>query len=207
MTQVNLLPSELRAREATRRLTSVVVIVGALVLGLVGLFYFFQVMNLSRARDDLAAQEGVNRQLQAQVNDLQRFQELQNQLEAKQALVDSVSAGEVSWSTVLVDISQVIPSDAYLTSLTGSIAGATATPTPTPTTGGTTLIGNISFTGVVRETDPLATWLTRLEQVDGWENAWMTSATEQAPFSRIYTFNSGVDLSVEATTGQGKGLT
>jgi Tfp pilus assembly protein PilN len=205
MTQVNLLPSELRAREATRRLTSVVVIVGVLVLGLVGLFYFFQVMNLSRARDDLAAQEGVNRQLQAQVNDLQRFQELQNQLEAKQALVESVSVSEVSWSTVLVDISQVIPSDAYLTSLTGSIAGATAT--PTPTTGGTTLIGNISFTGVVRETDPLATWLTRLEQVDGWENAWMTSATEQAPFSRIYTFNSGVDLSVEATTGQGKGLT
>jgi Tfp pilus assembly protein PilN len=205
MTQVNLLPSELRAREATRRLTSVVVIVGALVLGLVGLFYFFQVMNLSRARDDLAAQEGVNRQLQAQVNDLQRFQELQNQLEAKQALVDSVSAGEVSWSTVLVDISQVIPSDAYLTSLTGSIAGATAT--PTPTTGGATLIGNISFTGVVRETDPLATWLTRLEQVDGWENAWMTSATEQAPFSRIYTFNSGVDLSVDATTRQGKGPT
>jgi Tfp pilus assembly protein PilN len=207
MTQVNLLPSELRAREATRRLTSVVVIVGVLVLGLVGLFYFFQVMNLSRARDDLAAQEGVNRQLQAQVNDLQRFQELQNQLEAKQALVESVSVSEVSWSSVLVDISQVIPSDAYLTSLTGSIAGATATPTPTPTTGGTTLIGNISFTGVVRETDPLATWLTRLEQVAGWENAWMTSATEQAPFSRIYTFNSGVDLSVEATTGQGKGLT
>jgi Tfp pilus assembly protein PilN len=177
------------------------------VLGLVGLFYFFQVMNLSRARDDLAAQEGVNRQLQAQVNDLQRFQELQNQLEAKQALVDSVSVSEVSWSTVLVDISQVIPSDAYLTSLTGSIAGATATPTPTPTAGGAALIGNISFTGVVRETDPLATWLTRLEQVDGWENAWMTSATEQAPFSRIYTFNSGVDLSVDATTGQGKGLT
>jgi Tfp pilus assembly protein PilN len=205
MTQVNLLPSELRAREATRRLTSVVVIVGVLVLGLVGLFYFFQVMNLSRARDDLAAQEGVNRQLQAQVNDLQRFQELQNQLEAKQALVDSVSVGEVSWSTVLVDISQVIPSDAYLTGLTGSIAGAPAT--PTPTTGGATLIGNMSFTGVVRGTDPLATWLTRLEQVDGWENAWMTSATEQAPFSRIYTFNSGVDLSVNATTRQGKGLT
>jgi Tfp pilus assembly protein PilN len=204
MTQVNLLPSELRAREATRRLTSVVVIVGVLVLGLVGLFYFFQVMNLSRARDDLAAQEGVNRQLQAQVDDLQRFQELQNQLEAKQGLVDSVFIGEVSWSTVLVDVSQVIPSDAYLTSLTGSISTAA---TPTPTTGGAILIGNMSFTGVVRETDPLATWLTRLEQVDGWENAWMTSATEQAPFSRVYTFNSGLDLSLDAATRRGRGLT
>jgi Tfp pilus assembly protein PilN len=203
MTQVNLLPSELRAREATRRLTSVVVIVGVIVLGLVGLFYFFQVMNLSRAQDDLAAQEGVNQQLQAQVNDLQRFQELQSQLEAKQALVKSVFVGEVSWSNVLVDISHVIPSDAYLTSLTGLIAA----PTATPTTGGSTLIGNISFTGVVKETVPLATWLTRLEQVEGWENAWMTSATENAPFSRIYTFNSGLDLSVDAATRRGKGLT
>ena len=202
MTQVNLLPSELRAREATRRHTSVVVIVGVIVLGLVGLFYFFQVMNLSRAQDDLAAQEGVNQQLQAQVNDLQRFQELQNQLEVKQALVKSVFVGEVSWSNVLVDISHVIPSDAYLTSLTGLIAAPA-----TPTTGGATLIGNISFTGVVKETIPLATWLTRLEQVDGWENAWMTSATENAPFSRIYTFNSGLDLSVDAATRRGKGLT
>ena len=202
MTQVNLLPSELRAREARRRLTSVVVIVGVLVLGLVGLFYFFQVMNLSRARDDLAAQEGVNRQLQAQVNDLQRFQDLQNQLQAKQALVNSVFVGEVSWSNVLVDISRVIPSEAYLTNLTGSTTAETAT----PTTGGATLIGNISFTGVVRETDPLATWLTRLEQVDGWENAWMTSATEQQPFSRVYTFNSGLDLSLDAATRRGRGL-
>lgn len=202
MTQVNLLPSELRAREATRRLTSVVVIVGVIVLGLVGLFYFFQVINLSRAQDDLAAQEGVNQQLQAQVNDLQRFQELQNQLEVKQALVKSVFVGEVSWSNVLVDISHVIPSDAYLTSLTGLIAAPA-----TPTTGGATLIGNISFTGVVKETVPLATWLTRLEQVDGWENAWMTSATENAPFSRIYTFNSGLDISVDAATRRGKGLT
>jgi Tfp pilus assembly protein PilN len=203
MTQVNLLPSELRAREATRRLTSVVVIVGVLVVGLVGLFYFFPVMNLSRARDDLAAQEGVNRQLQAQVNDLQRFQDLQNQLQAKQALVNSVFVGEVSWSNVLVDISRVIPSEAYLTNLTGSTAAETAT----PTTGGATLIGNISFTGVVRETGPLASWLTRLEQVDGWENAWMTSAAENAPFSRVYTFSSGIDLSLDAATRRGRGLT
>jgi Tfp pilus assembly protein PilN len=200
MTQVNLLPPELRAREVTRRLTSLVVIVGVIVLGLIGLFYFFQVMNLSRARDDLAAQEGVNRQLQAQVNDLQRFQALQDQLEAKQELVSSVFVDEVSWSTVLVDISQVIPSEAYLTNLTASISAVA------PATGGAPLIGTVTFTGVVRETDPLASWLTRLEQVDGWVNAWMTSATESAPFSRIYTFSSGIDLSLDAATRRGKGL-
>jgi Tfp pilus assembly protein PilN len=200
MTQVNLLPPELRAREATRRLTSVAIVVGVVVLVLIGLFYFLQVMNLSRAEDDLASQEGVNAQLQAQVNDLQRFQELQSQLQAKQQLVSSVFVDEVSWSGVLVDISNMIPSDAYLTSLTGSVLAPT-----TPATGGTALIGNMSFAGVVRETDPLASWLTKLEQVDGWVNAWMTSATENAPFSRIYTFNSGIDLTLDAATTRGRG--
>jgi Tfp pilus assembly protein PilN len=200
MSQVNLLPPELRAREATRRLTSVAIVVGVIVLALVGLFYFLQVMNLSRAEDDLATQEGVNASLQAQVNDLQRFQELQNQLAAKQQLVNSVFVDEVSWSGVLVDISNMIPSDAYLTSLTASVSAPTAS-----ATGGTALIGNVAFAGVVRETDPLASWLTKLEQVDGWVNAWMTSATENAPFSRIYTFNSGIDLTVDAATRRGRG--
>lgn len=200
MSQVNLLPPELRAREATRRLTSVVVVVGVIVLALVGLFYFLQVMNLSRAKDDLAAQEGRNASLQAQVNDLQRFQELQNQLDAKQQLVNSVFVDEVSWSGVLVDISNMISSEAYLTTLTASVSAPTA-----PATGGTALIGNVAFAGVVRETDPLASWLTKLEQVDGWVNAWMTSATENAPFSRIYTFNSGIDLTLDAATRRGRG--
>jgi Tfp pilus assembly protein PilN len=201
MTQVNLLPPELRAREATRRLTSVVVIVGVVVLGLIGAFYFLQVLSLSRAQDDLASQEGVNSQLQAQVRDLQRFADLQSQLAAKQQLLSTVFTDEVSWSGVLVDVSRIIPSDGYLTSLTGSVTGPTTTAAPS----GTPIIGAMSFAGVMRQTDPLATWLTRLEQVNGWVNAWLSSATENAPFSKVYTFNSGIDLTVNATTKRGRG--
>lgn len=200
MTQVNLLPPELRAREVTRRQFSIVVVVGVIVLGLVGLFYFFQVMNLSRAQDDLAAQEADNAQLQAQIADLQRFADLQAQLAARQVLVRTVFAGEVSWFGALLDVSRVIPTNAYLTSLSASISAV-----PVEGAAGTTLVGTIDFTGQVLQTDTLASWLTRLEQVDGWVNAWFNSATESAPFTRIYTFSSGVDLTAEATTRRGSG--
>lgn len=200
MTKVNLLPPELRAREVTRRLTSTVVFVGVILLALVGLFYFFQVMNLSRAQDDLAAQEADNAQLQAQIDDLQRFADLQGQLAVRQVLIRTVFAGEISWSSALLDVSRVIPTNAYLTSLSASISAA-----PVEGATGVTLVGTIDFAGQVLETDTLASWLTRLEQVDGWVNAWFNSATESAPFTRIYTFSSGVDLTAEATTRRGSG--
>lgn len=203
MTQVNLLPPELRAREVTRRQTSLVVVVGVIVIALVGLFYFFQVMNLSRAQDDLAAQQADNDQLQAQINELQRFADLQAQLAARQALIRTVFTGEISWSSALLDVSRVIPTNAYLTSLIG--AASAAAPTEGAPAAGP-LIGNMSFTGQVLETNTLASWLTRLEQVDGWVNAWFNSATESGPFTRIYTFQSGVDLTAEATTRRGSGV-
>ena len=200
MTKVNLLPPELRAREVTRRQFSIAVVVGVIVLALVGLFYFFQVMNLSRAQDDLAAQEADNAQLQAQIDDLQRFADLQGQLAVRQVLIRTVFAGEISWSSALLDVSRVIPTNAYLTSLSASISAA-----PVEGATGATLVGRIDFSGQVLETDTLASWLTRLEQVDGWVNAWFNSATESAPFTRIYTFSSGVDLTAEATTRRGSG--
>ncbi len=202
MTQVNLLPPELRAREVTRRQTSLVVVAGVIVIALVGLFYFFQVMNLSRAQDDLAAQEADNAQLQAQIDDLQRFADLRAQLAARQALIRTVFAGEISWFSALLDVSRVIPTNAYLTSLSASISAAPAEGAP----GGAALVGTIAFTGQLLETDTLASWLTRLEQVDGWVNAWFNSATESGPFTRIYTFSSGLDLTAEATTRRGSGV-
>ncbi len=203
MSQVNLLPPELRAREATRRLTGIVIVAGVIALGLIGVFYFFQVMNESRAQDDLAAQQAVNAQLQAQATGLQKYADLQSQLEGKQQLVNTVFVGEISWSGVLADISQIIPADAYLTSMNGSIA-ATGTE---PTTGVSSIIGAMTFGGVSNTTEPLASWLTKLDEVHGWTNAWMSSANEEAAFSRTYTFSSGVDLTTEAATTRGKGGT
>jgi Tfp pilus assembly protein PilN len=202
VSQVNLLPPELRQRQLVRRRTSMVVVAGLAVLALIGVFYFLQMQELAGAEDDLAAQNDSNAQLQTQINELQPFAELQAELEAKQALVDTLFLNEVSWSSALLDVSRVIPDTSYLTNLTGQITSAA------PAADGaveTTLIGNMTFQGVAQQTETIATWLTRLEQVRGWVNAWVTSASEDAAFSDIYTFSSGLDLTTAAATDRGRG--
>jgi Tfp pilus assembly protein PilN len=201
MTQVNLLPPELRQRQVTQRTTVFVALGGAAALALVLLFSFMQSGRLSGAEKALADQQDVNARVSAQIADLQKFGDLQTELATKQELLVQVFRNEVSWSGVLLDVSRVIPGDAYLTNFTGQIQSTEALGEGAQAG----LIGTLSFTGNVRGADTLAAWLTRLEQVDGWVNAWASSATESGPFTRIYQFQSGVDLSADVVTRRGRG--
>lgn len=203
MSQVNLLPPELRQKQATRRTTTLSAAGGAVALVLVMLFSFMKSSELAQKQDDLAAQQAVNARVTAQIAELQKFGQLQSELQTKQQLISTVFANEVSWSGILLDVSRVIPPDAYLTGMTGQIAPPTTTGTTTTPTG---LIGSLTFTGNVKGADTLAAWLTKLEQVKGWVNAWANSATESGPFTRIYQFQSGVDLSSDVVTRRGRGV-
>jgi Tfp pilus assembly protein PilN len=210
VSQVNLLPTELRERQAIRRTTSLVVAAGLAVLALIGIFYFFQVQRLSQVQSDLEAQQSRNAQLETQIFSLQEFADLQAELASKEALVGEIFVNEVSWSSALLDVSRVIPDASYLTNLTGQITPTVVGEVATAPTGGTpetTLIGNMTFAGVANQTETIATWITRLEEVQGWVNAWVNSAQEDAPFSRIYTFSNGLDLTQEAATARGQGVT
>jgi Tfp pilus assembly protein PilN len=207
VSQINLLPPELRQRQAIRRNTSFVIVVGLVALALIGLFYFFQVQRLSQTRSDLADQQDRNANLQDQIDALSQFADLQAELAAKEQLAATIFVNEVSWSSALLDVSRVIPDASYLTNLTGQITPTVAGEVAAPTGGTpeTTLIGNMSFAGVANQTETIATWITRLEEVQGWVNAWVNSAQENAPSSRIYTFSNGLDLTQEAATARGQG--
>jgi Tfp pilus assembly protein PilN len=209
VSQVNLLPPELRERQAIRQTTSLVVAAGLAALALIGIFYFFQVQRLSQFQSDLEAQQSRNAQLESEIVSLQEFAALQAELTSKEALVAQIFVNEVSWSSALLDVSRVIPDASYLTNLTGQITATIAGEVVTEPTGGTpetTLVGNMTFAGVANQTETIATWITRLEQVQGWVNAWVNSAQEDALGSRIYTFSNGLDLTQEAVTERGQGV-
>jgi hypothetical protein len=98
----------------------------------------------------------------------------------------------------------VIPDASYLTNLTAQLqVTAPADPAVPPTPAG--LIGTMTFSGQALQTETLASWLTRLEQVEGWANPWVMSATETGPFSDTYNFTSGLDLTADALTERGRG--
>lgn len=209
MSQVNLLPPELRQRQMVRRQTASIALVGVGVLVLIAVFYFFQTVRLSSAKDALATQEARNGQLQSQIAELQPFADLRQTLEAKQQLVNTLFLNEVSWSGVLLDVSRMIPDTSYLTGVAGSIGVPTGTQVgaapPVPGLVDTGIVGSMTFAGVAKETETISSWLTRLEEVKGWVNPWVNSAQEQGAFTRIYQFNGGLDLTADAATDRGRG--
>jgi Tfp pilus assembly protein PilN len=197
VSEVNLLPPEIRAQQRQRRMAGVIALAGAGLIALILIFYFVQVGQLGAVREDIAAQEQTNRDLQAEIERLQEFDELRARAQAKQELLNQVFANEISFSGLLMDVSRVIPPTAALTSMSAAVQE------PTPTTGGTTLLtGRIDVSGLALDYDTLASWLTRLERVRGWVNPWITSIADAEAGPITYT--SGVDLTEAVVTPRGR---
>ncbi|MDP9342451.1 MAG: PilN domain-containing protein [Actinomycetota bacterium] len=200
MTRVNLLPPEYRERAKTRRQTVMAAVAGAAVVAIIVFAWVLQGFTESRLNRDLAAQDATNAQLQQQVNELQHFATQRTELQNQETLLAQALANTVSWSGVLHDLSLVIPDRAWITSVTGSISATGAAtepgvvPAPQPVTG-PALIGTIQFQGQALDTETLALWLTRLEQVKGWVNAWISQASEgTVGTTPVFQFASSIDL-------------
>ena len=110
MSQVNLLPPELRARQKAKQLTTLIIGAGAAVIVLLLAFWFLQSQKLAGVNDDIAAQNLTNSGLQTQIDQLQEFQQLQEEAAAQEALLATAWVGEVSFSQMLMDLSRTIPS-------------------------------------------------------------------------------------------------
>jgi Tfp pilus assembly protein PilN len=196
MSQVNLLPPDILAAQRQRRMAGVVALAGVGLIVLILLFYFLQLGRLSGVQDDIVQAEANNEALQDVINQLQEFQELQAQAQAKQQLLDEVFAGEISFSGLLMDVSRVIPGTAALTSMSA------VTQEPTPASGGNTLLtGRIDVAGLALDYDTISAWLLRLERVEGWVNPWVTSIAD--PEAGPITYTSGVDLTEAVVTERG----
>jgi Tfp pilus assembly protein PilN len=197
VSQVNLLPPDILAAQRQRRLAGVVALAGAGVIGLIFVFYVLQLGSLGSVREDIERAEQNNAGLQRDIEALQQFEEIRSRAQAKQDLLNQVFANEISFSGILMDVSRVIPSDAALTSFSGTAQE------PTVTSGGNTLLtGRIDVAGLAVDYDTIASWLMRLERIRGWVNPWVTSIAD--PETGPITYASGVDLTTAVVTERGQ---
>ena len=200
MSQVNLLPPDILQAQRYRRLTSGVVVAGAVMVAAVFGYYLLQSNELSSVNDEIAAQEATNASIQASIAEKQKYADLQAEAQAQQQLLSAAYAGEVSFSALLMDFSRVIPSDAYVDSLAiqaDQAAGGTEGATPG-------LIGGITGGGQAVSIDTLSVFLTRLEQVKGWVNPWMSTVSRNEEVNG-YDYSVSVDLTDEVVTERGRG--
>ena len=190
MRQINLLPPEIAQRRRARQIT---VALGAAGLGLVALLiilFLVQAARLSGERGNLEDAKRQNAGLQRQISGLQSFATLQQTLRTKEQLLDRLTSNEVRWSVLLNDISLVIPSDVWLSNLSGSVqAPAPGTPA------GSAPVGTIQVTGNTFTHLDVAKWLSRVAGVREFAFPYLSLSAKAAT---TVTFNSSLQLSQTA---------
>ena len=191
MTQVNLLPPEVRNKVRLRRITGAAVGAVAAVAVLLLMVYALQASRLGKVNTELGAQNSINAGLRGKVASLQHFETLRNNAVAKQNLVDSLTARQILWSDALRSISASTPNGVWFSSITGQVSDAPDGQ----------LIGTIQFQGSALNHRKVAEWLVTVEKVKGWVNSWVSSSSEGGTESGSQvTFNGTIDLSLGATS-------
>ncbi len=207
--RINLLPPEYLERQRARRRTITVIAVGVIALIVLGAIYLLQATRLGGLEENIAAQEARNAELSRQIAELQNVAQLEIEVEASRALLTALLADSVRWSGILRDISLVIPGEAWLTGLSGTAGpeGAAVTgAAPAPAAAAGTLVGQITFDGLALEHRDVALWLSRLEDIRGFVNPWLSNSTKtEIGATEVVQFTNSVDLSEKALAARREG--
>jgi Tfp pilus assembly protein PilN len=177
------------------------VAIGVVLLALVGGFYFLQVLRLSGVEEDIQAQESVNQGLRTQIAELQDIAVLEQEIAETRDLLAQLLQDRILWSGVMRDVSLVIPGQVWLDGLsaTSGAAAEGAEAAPIAPTGEGGLVGQISFSGFAFDHREVALWLSRLEDVRGFINPWLSTSTRsEIGATSVVQFSSSVDLSEQA---------
>ncbi len=208
MRRIDLLPpSYLQRRRERSSLVLVGVATAVAVLLLVG-WWFLLGMQVNDAEAELLRAQEANRDLDQQIQELQRFVVLENEVAAKRQSLQTVMTGDVDWPGILAEIAMVIPGEVWLTNLTASAGiteGATTVPTeasPIPLSDLETF-GRIQFQGSSLSMPGVAKWMIRLEGVDSFFATYLQNATlAETEQGEVVSLGTTIHLSPEAASGR-----
>ena len=207
MRRIDLLPASYQERRRQRRTVGLVVVAGMLVLLLMLGWWILLGSQVNSEKEKLDDAQRTNQQLQADIAELARFHDLQNEVTAKRTALVTVMTGDVDWPAVMTEIAMVIPGEVWLTGMTAS-AGMTegASPVGTETApirvSEQTPFGRISFQGRSLSIPGVAKWLVSLRSVKEFAAIWLNTATTTEITGQTTTvdFDSTLELSDRAAS-------
>ena len=177
MKRINLLPPEQRVK-AARELGAMYALFGLLLLVvLLGVIYVWQNGRISDKQAQVTALQADAAQVEAQTAALQPYETLQSQRTSMADTAKQIYDSRVIWSSILQEISLVIPATVQLTAFNATVP-------PTMLAGGelvgsqgtTASTADITFTGYAMTHADVAEFMTRLGLLPQVENIKLTSS-------------------------------
>ena len=210
MRQIDLLPASYAEKRRERRTLGLVIGGGLAVLLAFVAWWLMLGGRVSEAESQLADAEARNARLGAQIAELQRFAELEAEVQTKELALQSVMTGDVAWPSVLTEVAMVIPGEVWLTNFTASAGlteGAAPVGTETAPVRVTSAVptGRIQFQGGSLSMSGVSKWLIQLADTKGFSAVWLNSAVEAEgteTTSSFIEFDSTIELNEKSLSGR-----
>lgn len=180
MRPVNLIPPEERSgeRRPMRGGPLAYVIVGALTAAVIGVAVLAVTGNqISESQAEISRLESEQASVETQVAELEPFTQFHALHQQRVATITSLAESRFDWERVMRELALVLPSDVWLTSLSG-----TAAPTVSVEGGGgvalrTSIPGPaLELIGCARSQDAVAGFVQALKEIDGVTRVGMQSS-------------------------------
>ncbi|MCJ7725983.1 MAG: PilN domain-containing protein [Acidimicrobiia bacterium] len=196
MRPINLLPRIDKGAATARRRAIMVALLGLIyVAGLAAVTMLWN-GKVDAAEQQLADQQAVNRDLQAEVAAFSAADELRVEYEENAALTTSVLSTDVAWGRLLNDFGRLIPERVWLDNFVGSGAGEVPG-----------VVGRITIAGTGFDFVDVSAWLRALDEArfPGVVGSWVSNASEVQTGedgASLISFSSTAGLSVSAISNR-----
>jgi Tfp pilus assembly protein PilN len=191
---INLLPSDVRQGQQTKRWFSIAVSAGVALLVLLGAITVLQRMQISSSERTLRTEQAKAAQLRTEVGSLRDYELLEATLNSTQSLLNTALAGDVSWTRFLDDLDTHMPNDSWLSTISVS-----ATPGTTPD--GQVSLGTAQYTAFVTSMPGLAGWLDTMSEVKGLQFVYLSSGSKSEGEDKV-SFSASAHLTDTMLSGR-----
>lgn len=195
--RVNLLPEATKQRGRASQQRSIVAGILVLLLAALGGVYWWANNQVSRAEDELLAEQERTSQLRGEQAALIAFQELADRRDRSDDILITAMDGEVSMAGVLQDLAAVIPTDTQLETFTLGLED------PDPETGGTS-IGTFNVTGstLTSHAPGVERVLMQLDKIVSFQDLYLNTSTLDEDNPGVAVFSLDGRLGPEAATAR-----
>lgn len=173
--QVNLLPAEVKARQAMGGIRLRALLIVVLVVAVVAIVLVSSMLSLASAEAELAEKEARIEALQTEMAQYSEVPRVKGKLQDAKNVREFATSAEFYWADYLRAIEAVSPEDWTLTDFAATVPAPMEDPTVNPNPIGTPAVATLTFTGRAASVPDVAAWLEGMATIPGLSDPHVSS--------------------------------